>query len=99
MIKKATLKRRHPAIREHKADIWTREQIARADSYSVFFLKGPGVRFREPAGTLVEAEAIAERMNREHGKYGRRACIYAVFEDGTRPIPLGESYKTAASRR
>jgi hypothetical protein len=83
-------------MREHPADRWTREQIAAASSFAVSFVKGPGDRYHETAGTLPEAEAIRDRMNAEHGKHGRRACIYAITPGG--PIPMGASYRTQAAR-
>jgi hypothetical protein len=81
---------------EHPADRWTREQIAAASSYAVYFLKGPHDRYREDAATLPEAEAIAARMNADHGRNGRRACIYAMTPNG--PLPMGQPYKTQAMR-
>jgi hypothetical protein len=42
-------------------------------------MRGPFTRYRETASTLNEARAIALRMNIAHG---RRACIYAITDDG-----------------
>jgi len=84
-------------MKEHPADAYIRARLAVAVSYTVHFLKGPHERYNEPAGSLAEAEAIAARMNAEHGALGRRAIVYAIMADGT-SMPMGGGYETAAMR-
>jgi hypothetical protein len=55
---------------------------SRAVSFRVFFRKGPNESYREEAASREDAIRIADRMNKEHGKHGRRAIIYAVTPEG-----------------
>ena len=74
--------------KRHAVDAMEAAQIAAAVSYVVHFRKGPFETYRETAATLDCAHAIETRMNAEHGKHGRRACIYAVTAEGKHlPIP------------
>jgi len=84
-------------MKEHPADAWERQQLARAVSYTVHFRKGPFERYDERADTLAEARAIEARLNAAHGQYGRRAIVYGVLPDGS-ALPLGERYQTQAMR-
>jgi hypothetical protein len=81
---------------EHPADARDRAQIARATSYAIHFRKGPFERYDETADTLDEAHTIADRLNTDHGKHGRRAIVYAITPEGA--IPMGRPYKTGAMR-
>jgi hypothetical protein len=67
-----------------------REQLAQetakvgaASSFAVHFRKSPHESFNETAATIAEAIAIARRLNEAHGRYGRRAMIYAVDARGS----------------
>ena len=75
------------ARKQHAVDMMEAKAIAAASSYVVHFRKGPAETYREEAPTLDEALAIEARMNAEHGKFGRRACIYAVTPIGHLPMP------------
>jgi len=70
-----TPKKRHPA------DVRDDARIALAVSYTVFFRKSPSEKYWESAATLADARAVAARMTAEHGKFGRRAGVYAVMPD------------------
>lgn len=78
--------------KEHPADIFSRQQIAAAASFVIYFLKGPTDRYREEAATQADARIIADRMNAEHGGNGRRAMIYAILPNGS-ALPIGEPYR------
>jgi len=68
----------------HPADVWTRERIARATAFTAVFVRSPlnGGNVIEHAATLAEAFALADALNARHGRYGRRACVYAIDPDG-----------------
>jgi hypothetical protein len=68
----------------HPADVWTRERIARAVSYTAVFVRSPlnGGNVIRPALTLAQAFAIADELTAAHGRWGRRACVYAVDPHG-----------------
>ena len=70
--------------RLHPADVWTRACIARAVAYTAVFVRSPlnGGNIVRPALTLAQAFAIADELNAAHGRYGRRACVYAIDPDG-----------------
>lgn len=78
------------STKEHPADVRAREQIAKAVGYDIHFRVSPRKRIDERAATLEEARKIADRLNVEHGKHGRRAMIYARQARGA-PVPIGES--------
>jgi hypothetical protein len=68
----------------HPADVWTRERIARAVSYTAVFVRSPlnGGNVIRRAHSLAQAFAIADALTAEHGRWGRRACVYAIDPDG-----------------
>ena len=68
----------------HPADVWTRERIARAVAYTAVFVRSPlnGGNVIRRAHSLAQAFAIADALNAEHGRWGRRACVYAIDPDG-----------------
>lgn len=68
--------------KRHPADIHHDEQVARAVSFSVHIRRSPHEAFTETAGTMAEAKTIAARLTAEHGKFGRRAMIYAITPEG-----------------
>jgi hypothetical protein len=72
----------------HAAEVEHERRIAQATGYTIRFYKAPSISFGERAKTLAEAVAIAQRLNAEHGKHGRRACIYATQPDGRASIPV-----------
>ncbi len=71
-----------PTKKPHKADL----QEGTPEGYRVVFLKGPMQRFSEEAPTEDKARALARRLNKKHGKHGRRACIYAIIAGSANPI-------------
>ena len=68
----------------HPADVWTRERIARAVSYTAVFVRSPlnGGNIVRRAHSLAQAFAIADELNAAHGRFGRRACVYASDDKG-----------------
>ena len=68
----------------HPADVWTRERIARAVRYTAVFVRSPlnGGNIIRRALTLAQAFSLADELNVAHGRYGRRACVYAIDPDG-----------------
>ena len=68
----------------HPADVWTRERIARAVSYTAVFVRSPlnGGNIVRRAHSLAQAFALADELNAEHGRWGRRAGVYAVDDRG-----------------
>ncbi|MGI4850458.1 MAG: hypothetical protein ACRYGR_00715 [Janthinobacterium lividum] len=82
--------------RQHPADVYAAEQAARCTSFSVVFSKGPGERIREDSGDQAEAFRIAERLNSEHGRHGRRAVVYGITPEGsTWPLSAPRSQEAA----
>jgi hypothetical protein len=67
----------------HPADVWTRERIARAVRYTAVFVRSPldGGNVIRRARSLAQA-FIADALTTAHGRWGRRACVYAVDPDG-----------------
>lgn len=66
-----------------------REAITQATLFSAVFITG-GARkaVTETSPTLQGARDAAQRLNAEHGKFGRRAMVYAVNERGALfPVP------------
>ena len=57
----------------HPADVWTRERIARAVSYTAVFVRSPlnGGNIVRRAHSLAQAFAIADELNAAHGRFGR----------------------------
>lgn len=70
--------------RLHPADVWTRARIARAVSFTAVFVRSPlnGGNIVRPALTLAQAFAIADELNATYGRFGRRACVYAIDDEG-----------------
>jgi hypothetical protein len=68
----------------HPADVWTRERIARAVAYTAVFVRSPlnGGNVIRRAHSLGQAFSLADALTAEHGRWGRRACVYAVDPDG-----------------
>jgi hypothetical protein len=68
----------------HPADVWTRERIARAVRYTAVFVRSPldGGNVIRRAHSLALAFALADALTAEHGRWGRRACVYAIDPDG-----------------
>jgi hypothetical protein len=68
----------------HPADVWTRERIARAVSYTAVFVRSPlnGGNVVRRAHSLAQAFAIADALTAEHGRWGCRACVYAIDDEG-----------------
>ena len=68
----------------HPADVWTRERIARAVAYTAVFVRSPlnGGNIVCPALTLAEAFTLADALNARYGRWGRRACVYAIDPEG-----------------
>jgi hypothetical protein len=79
------------ARREHPADARDRQLLATAQSYLVWFRKGPDEIYRTAAATEADARGVAAEFDRAHGGSGRRSIIYAVLPDG-RTMPLGDPY-------
>ena len=73
--------------RPHGADVLHAQQVAASVSYVVHFRRGPGEVYRETAGDLVAARAIASRLDAAHGAHGRRAIVYGVLPSGV-SVPL-----------
>jgi hypothetical protein len=86
-----------PRSHEHPADTYERQRIAECTAFSVWFRKSPYEVIREDAATRDQAQQIADRMNAEHGKHGRRAIIYGIHPRGG-AICIGDAYPTAAQR-
>lgn len=68
--------------RRHPADIAAEAAIAAAVTFSVHFRASAHETFRSDHATQAEAEAEAKRLEAEHGRFGRRAGIYAVTAAG-----------------
>jgi len=60
--------------------------ITNAKSFTVVFKYGPQETFEKSAETLEEAKSIANQMNSDLGKYGKRAAIYAIDKNDVRHI-------------
>ena len=77
---------KHSAARI-KSDAFDAAQVARAVSFTAHLRKSPFEKFTVPAATLEDAQKAAAALNVEHGKFGRRAMVYAVTPEGwTFPI-------------
>lgn len=63
-------------------DLYEADQIAKAVSYAAHFTAGRGQRYTVECVTIDEARAAAVALNAEHGKFGRRAIVYAVSPSG-----------------
>ena len=72
----------------HPADLRDQARIAAAVAFNVHFRKGPAEAYNEPAASLSDARMVKARMDAEHGRYGRRAMIYAISDTGiSTPVP------------
>jgi hypothetical protein len=81
----------------HPADQADLDRIAKATSFVVVFVKAPFERYRETAGTIEEARTIEARLNVAHGKYGRRAVIYALEANTLAAIFVPDSWPGEAA--
>jgi len=73
----------------HEADVYTAEQIAKADRFTAVIQLGPhDRRYAEGMTTYSEAKEGAALLNAE-SKYGRRAVIYAHV--GKRAFPVDDT--------
>jgi hypothetical protein len=54
--------------------------IARAVSFTAVFIRSPkdGGNVIVQAATLAQAFTAADALNAAHGRWGRRACVYAI---------------------
>jgi hypothetical protein len=68
-----------------------------AKSFYIVFKYNPLETFEETAATFDEAVVIAKQMNSDLGKFGKRAGIYAVDENGHRDIVTYLDLKDKAS--
>jgi hypothetical protein len=72
--------------RPHPADLASAASEARAKAeashFEVYFRKSAAEAFHEKAATFEDAENYARALDAEHGRYGRRAGIYAVLPSG-----------------
>ena len=66
------------------------DAIASIVGYAVSFRKGAGETFRVETPDLALAVAVANQMNAEHGRYGRRATIYGLTPSGS-AVPLSDT--------
>lgn len=70
------------------SDISDAANIARAVSFTAYFRKGPHETYVVPVATVEEARAEAAKLEALHGKFGRRAMVYAVTPEGASfPMP------------
>lgn len=69
----------------HPADIAAREQIAKADRFSVFQQRFSGRVAEHDFGSLERAAARAKQLEAEFSK--RPALIYAVVDGNSVPVP------------
>lgn len=72
----------------HAADVAAATRVENAVGFTVKFRVNPKKTYDGTAETFEAAVAIAMQMNAEHGKNGRRACIYAVQGDGRVSEPV-----------
>jgi hypothetical protein len=78
------------ARKRHPADLADDRRIAAAGAFVVAFRKSPHERYRVEAGTLAEARRAAAALDAEHGRFGRRAIIYAITPEGVQlAVPEG----------
>lgn len=66
----------------HPADVYDREQVARAVQFRVHFRKSAEHSITHPFERLADARAWAAEVERCHGQFGRRAAIYAMMPEG-----------------
>jgi len=68
----------------HPADVWTRQRIARAVSFTAVFVRSPlnGGNIVRRAHTLARAFSLADALTAKHGRWGRRAGGYAIDDEG-----------------
>jgi uncharacterized protein (DUF2147 family) len=68
----------------HPADVWTRANIARATRFTAVFTRSPkdGGNVIVQAVTLAAAFTAADALNAAHGRWGRRAGVYAIDPEG-----------------
>lgn len=78
--------------KRHPADVESERQIARAVYFTACYIGGPLMRITKRFETLTEAMAGAAEITKEHGKFGRQTCIYAITPEG-HTFPVGEPYK------
>ena len=76
----------------HPADRYALAKIPQATSFSAFFRASPTVSRTVHKPTLGEARAAARELERELGRWGRRACVYAILPT-RESIPVPESYE------
>jgi hypothetical protein len=67
------------------------EAIASAVGFATHFRKGPFETYTIESANLADARAVAERLNAEHGRYGRRAVVYALSVGGGQ-TPISPSF-------
>jgi hypothetical protein len=60
------------------------QRIARAVSFTAVFIRSPkdGGNVIVQAATLAQAFTAADALNAAHGRWGRRACVYAIDPGG-----------------
>jgi hypothetical protein len=80
---------------KHPSETAARTAISEATGFSIHFRVSPKKSLSETAGTLQDAREIAARFNVEYGKSGRRAMIYATFDDKRAPIPVPADYMSS----
>ena len=66
----------------HPSELADARKIAGAVRFTAHLRLGPDETITEDHATAAEALAAAERLGRERGRYGRRACAYAVTREG-----------------
>lgn len=73
-------------LRLENASLDNQKLMDAAKSFYIVFKYNPLETFERTADTFDEAVAIAKQMNTDLGKFGKRAAIYAVNENGHRDI-------------
>lgn len=66
----------------HPSEIFDAKRLGAATGFSAHYRAGPASTTTVPCGSAEEALAKAEEMTRELGRFGRRACAYAIMPTG-----------------
>ena len=82
--------------RVHPADVANLAAIGRATSFRTHFRKGPHEVWESTQASLALARAERDRINAEHGQFGRRCAIYAMIP-GRAAILVPDSYQEAGN--
>lgn len=83
---------RKPSPSRVASDARDAAHLAAAVSYVAHFRKGPFESYTIPVDDLGLAREVARALEQRHGKYGRRAIVYAISAAGSR-CPVPDTYR------